>query len=237
MDTNIALLSLQLVLPAFNDFAERAKLDVPLPLVTQRATESHVSAYSPAVMIKFDKRYRFVWDTITNTETKLFGRIRFEDQQQNIARMDRAKAFPALSAQTSLIDTNEAVLIASNCLVRLGYYNTNWFKTPPVVKQYAWSEDLYEADPKMPLKPLPYFNVFWPPITPSGLDASFGDDFMFKIQISGLTKEVVELNRMMSCDVERSQKRPSKEWSQMLEVVPIPTKPTSNDGLQPSRSK
>ena len=222
MDTNTIHLSLQLVLPVFNEFAERAKLDVPLPLVTQRVTKFHNAKYSSTMMMTFDNQYRFVWRTMTNTEKLLIGTVTFDDHQQNVTRMDREKMYPILFHEKSLIGTNEAVLIASNCLVRLGYYNTNYFKTPPVVRQYAWSEDLYDANPKQPLKPLPYFDVFWPPVTPSGLDASFGDDYAFRIQVSGLSKKVVVFSRLMTTPVAESQSASSVEQLRMFETCPIP---------------
>ena len=217
MDTNTLLLSLQLVLPAFNQFAQKADLGINLPLEPERITKSQTAKYSASLMAMFDGRYRFVWNTITNTTTNLLGIINFEDHQNSLARMDRPKTYPLLASKKSLIDTNGALILASNCLLRLGYYNTNWFQIPPVVKQYAWSKN--PDDPSLPLTPLPFFSVIWSPVRPFGFIDGV-EEYAFKLEVSGVDKRIVAFSRLSSAWIERCQNAPIAEQLKMLACCP-----------------
>ena len=53
MDTNLILLSLQLVLPAFNNFAQKADLGIPLPLEQKQVTKTNTAKYGSSVMAIF----------------------------------------------------------------------------------------------------------------------------------------------------------------------------------------
>ena len=179
MDTNIVLLSLQLVLPAFNDFAEKAQLDLKLPLETSRATKTNVGKSNRGVLMVFDDRYQFNW----NSGTGSWGSVSFRDKQLATPNLDRAKMLPWLATQKSLIDTNEAVRIASNCLHRLGYDRPEWVRFPPTVTQYTFS-----PDPNIPQQPL--FAVRWfPPHPPEGVD-----DHAFMIEIYGLDRRITMIS-------------------------------------------
>jgi hypothetical protein len=214
MDTNLILLSLQLVLPAFNNFAQKADLGIPLPLEQKQVTKTNTAKYGSSVMAIFEGRYRFLWHTITNTPTNLLGSINYEDHQASLARMDRPKMFPLLAAKKSLIDTNGALLIASNCMWRLGYYNTNWFRVPPIVKQYAWSEN--PDNSSIPLTPLPYFSVVWSPIRPFGFIEGI-EEYAFKLEVSGLDSRIVSFNRLISASIERCRIASVEEQLKMFE--------------------
>jgi len=181
MDTNIVLLSLQLVLPAFNDFAEKAQLDLKLPLEISRATRTNVGKSNRGVLMVFDDRYQFNW----NSGTGSWGSVSFRDKQLATPNLDRAKMLPWLVTQKSLIDTNEAVRIGSNCLHRLGYDRPEWVLFPPIVTQYTFS-----PDPETTQQPLPLFAVRWfPPHPPEGVESH-----AFMIEIYGLDRRITMIN-------------------------------------------
>jgi len=184
MDTNVILLSLQLVLPAFNDFAEKAQLDVKLPLEMARATKSNVGKNNRGVLMVFDQRYQFNWHSSTGS----WGSINFYDRKFSTPWVDREKMLPWLVKQKSLIGTNEAILIASNCLHRLGFDRPEWVSLPPTITQFTFSPDL-----KTPHLPLPLFSVRWFPRTPhEGLDA-----YAFEIQVSGLDRRIIGFGQLI----------------------------------------
>ena len=90
MDTNIVLLSLQLVLPAFNDFAQKAQLDVPLPLELSHATKTNVGRNNRGVLMVFDDRYQFNWSSSTGS----WGKVSFTDRKLFSSSFDREKMLP-----------------------------------------------------------------------------------------------------------------------------------------------
>jgi hypothetical protein len=183
MDTNIVLLSLQLVMPAFNDFAEKAQLDLKLPLEMTRATKTNVGKNNRGVLMVFDDRYQFNW----HSGTGYWGSVNFMDKQLATPSLDRATMLPWLVTQKSLIGTNEAVIIASNCLHRLGYDRPEWVLFPPTVTQYTFS-----PDPKTPQKPLPIFAIRWfPPHPPEGVESH-----AFMIEVYGLDRRITMINQL-----------------------------------------
>ena len=187
MDTNIVLLSLQLVLPAFNEFAQKAQLGLALPLELPRATKTNVGKNNRGVLMVFDDRYQFNWHSMTGH----WGSISFYDRKFSSPWIDRDKMIPWLVTQKSLIGTNEAVQIASNCLHRLGFDRTNWVVFPPVVTQYSFSPDAIT-----PQQPLPLYSARWfPPNPPEGVDG-----YAFEIQVSGLDRSITCFGQLVVFD-------------------------------------
>ena len=124
------------MLPAFSDFAEKAELDLPLPITQARITESFVSKRSPAVSITVDGRHYFHWRS--HVEDLMKGRISYADQSNRLASMPGK-----LARKESLITTNEAREIGLGFLKRAGYdlSKTGVEMAPPEVTQATYLSD------------------------------------------------------------------------------------------------
>lgn len=184
METNVVFLSLQLLLPIFNEFAEKAELNVPLPLTEERVTKSRIGrSYNSGTLLVFDNRYQFNWNcTITN----YWGRINSYTDKAVLASLtyegapDKEKLM-ALTKQKSLIDKNEALQIATRVLNRLGYSEKKQKLKPPSIAQHY-----YGVDEHGNARDLPFFQATWyPKHPPDGVESH-----AFRIDVSGLTKKV-----------------------------------------------
>jgi hypothetical protein len=88
MPTNLlasTTLSLQLVLPAFNHFAERIGVDASLPFEESRVTKSSVNRKKTAMMAVIDNRHQFNWDSLLDDNLK--GRIYYYDLQESLPHL------------------------------------------------------------------------------------------------------------------------------------------------------
>jgi len=117
----VTALTVRLVLPAFSDFAEKAELDLPLPITQARVTESFVSKSKtrPAVSITVDGRHYFHWSSWVDDKRfgmkadLMKGKISYVDQSNRLAAMPGK-----LARKQSLITTNEAREIGLGFLKR-----------------------------------------------------------------------------------------------------------------------
>lgn len=183
MPTNLVaatVLSLQLVLPAFDQFADRAELGLRLPLVEKRLTKSHVGRSSPSLMAIFDDRHQFNWNSSPTDTYK--GSVGYYDNQNSVPRMERSK-LPELAKQKSLLSTIEAKEIAEQGLKNLGYDLKKVKAGPPVVRQWTYDSQ----KPGEESVPLPAFGLRW---FPKGKKNPHWSEVLVEMEVSGLTKKV-----------------------------------------------
>lgn len=186
-----AALTVKLVLPAFSDFAEKAQLDIPLPITEAHITKSYLSKGQPGVMIIVDGRHQFNWHSWVNDKSLgmkaqlLVGGINYYNNSNALSRLAGKRAvLRALSEQQSLITTNEAREIALNFLKRAGY-DLSKAKTkvgPPWVIQAT-----YQDDPLDPPVPLPGYVIRF---IKKGVKKPEWHDSHMEIEVSGLTKKI-----------------------------------------------
>lgn len=185
MATNLianGILSLQLLLPAFNEFADRAELGVRLPLDEKRVTKSYVSKnqIGPGAMAVFDGQHQFNWTSSTNSPWT--GRFLYYDNSNSVARIDRSK-LPELAKLKSVISTNEAREIAERCLKELGYDLKKVNAAPPIVHQWTY-------DPRQPGEDavlLPAFGLRW---LPEGATEPHWSQILLEMEVSGLSGKI-----------------------------------------------
>jgi hypothetical protein len=175
------LLSLQLLLPVFNQFAERAGLDIALPLNDSRVTKSYVSKNKNALMVVFDGHYQFNWDSVP--EDVLKGRILYYDNSNSVARLEGPR-LADLTGRKSLISSNEASEIAERCLKKLGYDLGKAKADPPRVVQWMYGEEKI---------PLPAYSVRW---FPNGSKKPHWSELLVEVEVSGLTKRVTRIESL-----------------------------------------
>jgi len=188
MATNViavSALSLQLLLPAFNDFAQRAGLDMRLPLNEKRVTKSVAGKNQPSFMAVFDGHHQFNWHSEPDAIHR--GRLSYYDNSNSISRLDGPKRRD-LAGRVSLISTNEALAIALACLKNLGYDLAKLDATPPRVKQFTFLEEKRDAEPQ----PLPAFIIEWNKKIKDGEEPHWSD-LLIDVEVSGLTKKVTML--------------------------------------------
>jgi hypothetical protein len=185
MPTNLVtgfVLSAQLVLPAFNQFAERAGLDVTLPLEEKRITKSYVGRKNNSAMVTVDNRHHFVWHALENNTER--GRIYYQDLKWRGA--DRKLKLRQLVNQTALISTNDVRRIAEQCLTNLGVNFDKLEAGLPMVGQHT-----YQHTPEDAVLPVPFFGVRW---FPKGIDKPQWHDLLVEVEISGLNRKITYFN-------------------------------------------
>jgi hypothetical protein len=199
-----SFLSLQLVLPAFNEFAARGGLDVELPLAERRVTKSHIGKLSPSVMAVLDHRHQFNWNSRTNSIYE--GHIHYYDNSNSVTRMERQRLRELVQYQ-SVISTNEARQIAERFLTSLGYNLTRLRVGPPRVGHYT-----YQENPGDQPTPVPMFGVRW---FPKGKEKPEWQDVLVEIEVSGLSKRIVRFTaspdaaKAVTIDLRRFKTPPS----------------------------
>jgi len=182
------VLSLQLLLPAFNDFAERVGLDVRVPLEDRRVTKSHIGKSSSSLMVTFDDHHQFNWHS---TERDLYkGRIYYLDTQLNGSV--GAARFRQLTNQPTLISTNGARVIAEEAMKSLGFDLKKINAGEPRVGQFT-----YQDKPGDVPMPVPLFGIRW---FPNGIKKPEWHDRLIEIQVSGLTKKIVYFSASPAAD-------------------------------------
>jgi len=182
------VLSLQLLLPAFNQFAERAALDMQLPLEERRITKSHVGKFSSSLMATFDDRHHFVWHS---TERDVYkGRIYYTDRELN-GSVGPSK-FRQLTNQPALISTNEARAIAEQCLKNLGFDLKKIKAGEPRVGQFT-----YQEKPTDQPMPVPLFGVRW---FPKRIRKPEWHDILVEVEVSGRMKKIVYFSASPGAD-------------------------------------
>lgn len=204
------VLSVQLLLPAFNHFAERAGLEVELPLDEKRITKSHIGKASPSAMVTFDGRHQFNWHSIEKDARS--GRIYYLDTQFNGS--SGAAVFRQVTNQQSKITINEARQIANGCLKNLGYDLTKINAGEPRVGQFTYKET--PADEPMPI---PLFGFRW---FPSDITKPEWHDRLIEIQVSGITKKIVYFSASPASD--KSVAVDLSQFSTNRAVKPVPLK-------------
>lgn len=185
--TNIVLTAtMQLILAAFNQFAENADLDISLPIREPDITQVKIREreYGWCFMVVGD-RHRFNW-TMIGDPSDMRGRISYDDRKYSTRHMDTEKFLPPLTNSPSLITTNEARQIAEKCLQRLGYDQLDQFHTPPIVHHYNYRKSLED-----PPKPVPFFGIRWLP-----KDTNEFSVYVFEIEVSGLSKKVTRFSQL-----------------------------------------
>ncbi len=186
MDTNAiasAVLSLQLLMPAFNQFAQRAELDVSLPLEEARVTKTNASRTQPSFTAVFDHRHQFNW--LSSIQDPHKGILSYYDLEQS--RPFRQPGYTReLLAKRPLISTNEAKAIAERCLTNLSVNLKKMKARPPLVGQYVFQENAGD-----PSSPLPVFGVRW---FKKGSNKPEWYDRLVEIEISGLTKKITRFS-------------------------------------------
>jgi hypothetical protein len=183
--TNIAFTAaMHLIVAAANQFAERAELDVPTPIEARNITDwrgrtniNHGLTFTVA------GRHKFYWQNTAEMEGKF---VSYDDLKFSTIYMDREKFLPSLTNFSSAITTNEALQIAERCLHRLGYDGGKRHRVPPIVGQYTHQTS--EADTR---KPVPLYGIRWLPAK----DGDWGD-YVFQIQVSGITKKITSFNQL-----------------------------------------
>lgn len=182
------VLSLQLLLPGFNHFAERAALDVQIPLEERRVTKSHVGKLSSSLMATFDDRHQFNWHSTEHDVYK--GRIYYTDRELNGSI--GGLRFRQLTNQPALITTNEARAIAEQALKNLGFDLKKIKAGEPRVGQFTYQEK--PGDVPMPV---PLFGVRW---FPKRIKKPDWHDILVELEVSGRTKKVVYFSASPAAD-------------------------------------
>lgn len=172
------ILSVQMLLPAFNQFAERAALDGKLPLETNRITKSHIGTASPMLMATFDGRHQFHWHSSVEGTQK--GRIYYLDLKLNGS--SGSLVFRQFTNQNSTITTNEAKDVAEACLKNLGIDIRTLNVGEPIVGQFTFQENAGDVP-----MPIPLFGVRW---FTRGVKEPEWNDRLVEIQVSGVTKKI-----------------------------------------------
>jgi len=181
-------LSLRLLMPAFNHVAERAHLDVQLPLGEGRVTKFYIGKGSPSLMATIDSHHQFNWHS---TERDFYkGRIYYRDTEFNGSI--GPSGFRQLTNQVSIISTNEAKAIAERCLKDLGFDLKKIKASEPVVGQFTYQEK--PGDIPMPV---PLFGIRW---FPKRVKNPEWHDRLVEIQVSGLTRKIVYLSASPAAD-------------------------------------
>ena len=192
MPTNalvVTALTVKLVLPAFSDFAEKAELDLPLPITEARITKSFVNKTRPAVSVTVDGRHYFSWhsrvdDKRVGMKVDLMkGRISYSDNSNRLATMPGK-----LAKKQSLVTTNEAREIALSFLKRAGYdlSKADIEVGPPEVTQAT-----YLSDPRGSLMPMPGYRIGF---TKKGMEKRDRPLSLMEIEVSGLTKKITRFS-------------------------------------------
>jgi len=180
------VLSAQLVLPAFNRFAERAVIDVRLPLEENRITKSHSGKLSPSLMVIFDHHHQFNWNS--HREAPYIGEINYYDNKSSVARLEGPQ-LRELTKQKSVISTNEAREVAELCLKNLGFDLKKVKAGPPHVIQWMFDPEKPGAEQV----PLPAYAVRW---FPKGIKEPHWSQQLVQIEVSGLTKKVTSFSSL-----------------------------------------
>jgi len=189
----VAALTVRLVLPAFSDFAEKAELDLPLPITESRVTKSFVSKTQPTVMVVVDGRHQFNWRSWVEDKTigmaaQLYvGAINYYDNSNSITSLpDGSAPLISLSGKKSLITTNEAREIALSFLKRADYDLSKGRVRvdPPRVKPWRYTPN----DPQQRPLPLPAFDVEF---IRAGVKKPEWFDVLLDVEVSGLTKKKI----------------------------------------------
>jgi hypothetical protein len=189
MATNLiaeALLTVGLVLPAFNDFARKADLDLAVPLDERRVTWSKVFRLSPGVIVRVDGRHHFNWVG----ESAYTGRVS-EYMDLHFATphlMEKQKEMEALAAKPSKFGTNQALQIGEKLLQQLGWKKEAVGLGSPHVIQFA-----FVPTPDAPPRPLPLFIITWPA---TNLPSYIEDRTGLEMEISGLTGKMTRLSQL-----------------------------------------
>ena len=149
----VAALTIKLVLPAFSDFAQKAELDLALPITEARITKSFVSKTQPMLMVIADGRHQFNWHSWVNDKSLgmkanlMVGSIHYYDISNALSRLAGKRAvLRALTEKQSLITTNEAREIALRFLEDARYDLRKAKLNPPRVIQAT-----YQDDPSQPV--------------------------------------------------------------------------------------
>jgi hypothetical protein len=146
-----ASLSVQQVLPKFEDFCNKAELEIDYPLTEQMLTKQVVNEKYEQVLVRVQEKYVLKY---------LRGRVKsFTDLRENIAvRLTRLDPhdMQGWSEQPCLIDEAEASEIAKRIFRRLGFDEKDF--DPVEVHRYRWQPS--PADPDHVLW-LPVFMVKW----------------------------------------------------------------------------
>lgn len=195
MATNLisaTVLSLELLLPVFNRFAERAGLDVSLPLNEIRVTKRHISSNPrpTGLMATFDGQHQFNW--VSDGSAALKGRILYCDNKNSVSRLAGPKARD-LTRRSSLISSNDARIIAERCLKNLGYDLSRIKAGPPRVVQYTFHEEQGELGSAI----LPAFLISW---YPKNVETPHWSELLVEIEVSGLTKKVSMLTSFRAAE-------------------------------------
>jgi hypothetical protein len=177
---NAAALTVQLVLPAFSDFSQKAGLDLSLPFSEQRVTKSYVSKNSPAVMATIDAQHQFNWRSYDGGGKR--GVVNYYDNSNSLSRLQGERLLQ-LTERKSLITTNEAREIAYRFLRRAGYDLGKLRVGEPVVVQWTYKDERTDAPPKL----LPGYDVRF---IPGGIKKAHWSDVLLEIEVSGLMKRV-----------------------------------------------
>lgn len=185
MATNLianGIITLQLLLPAFNEFADRAELGLRLPLDEKRVTKSYISKnqLSPGAMAVFDGQHQINWNSSTNNPWT--GRFLYYDNSNSVAKVERTK-LPELAKLKSVIPTNGAREIAERCLKKLGYDLKKANAAPPIV--YQWTYDPQQPGEDAVL--LPAFGLRW---LPEGTREPHWSQILLEMEVSGLTRRI-----------------------------------------------
>lgn len=192
MATNVlfgTVLSLKLLLPYFDHFADSAELDAKPPFTEARVAKLFSFTNSPSVSVWLDGgHYRFFW--LANITNHYMGRLsQFTDWKDSRASLDPEKDLEPLLKVPSLITEREALAIARRFLRRHGYDEDKLGVYPPEVRQI----EFLNVDTGRAGK-LPFFAVrFLPRFAPGGIDESLR--LGIKMEISGITKCVVNFNQ------------------------------------------
>lgn len=182
-----AVFSVQLLLPAFSDFARKLELDVPLPLSEHRITRSSTNRQN-SMMLTFDKRHQFNFNCFSLSN--LIGDISYTDRKfAKSVLQERRDALTDLASQASLIDEQGAFSVASNALHRIGYdFRALSKKKAPRTQQFVFTTNQGEA------RPLPFFFVSWHPREELIINPQF--DWAVEIQVSDLTKKITYFSQL-----------------------------------------
>jgi hypothetical protein len=177
---------MQLVLAAANQFAERAELDVHLPITERDITQAKIRERANGwCFLVVDDRHRFNW-SFDGDPSAMRGRLEYDDLKYSTVYMDREEFLPSLTNTPSLITTNEALTIAQQCLERLSYQHNSEIRLPPVVAQYT-----HQTSEEQIPNPVPLYGIRWL----SREDEAWAP-FIFQIQVSGITKKVTSFNQL-----------------------------------------
>jgi hypothetical protein len=141
-----ASLSLEQVLPKFEDFCTKAELEIAHPLTEQMLTKQAVNEKHDQVVVRVQDRYVLKY---------LLGRVKsFTDLHENVAvRLTRLdpEDMKRWSEQPCLLDEATAGEIAKRIFERLGFDEKEF--DPPEVHHFRWQPS--PADPE---------NVLWLPV-------------------------------------------------------------------------